>query len=59
MMNNKAQVSPWGILFGIIGVIITLIILRGFTEVGIFWKMVSIIGTGFACYMIGHMASEN
>ena len=59
MMNKKAQeLSMWGIIFGIFGLVISVVMTRMMNP-GIFWGGVAIVGTTFVCYLIGWKASDN
>ena len=58
MQSKKAQVSPWGLIYGIFGLVFSIIIVR-LMQPQFFWGLITIVVTTFACYFIGHKASGN
>jgi len=54
--NKKAQVSMWGFIYGVIGLVIALVITKMMNP-GIFWSIVTIVVTTGGAYFVGAKAS--
>lgn len=59
MFNNKKaqELSIWGLLLGLVGLVIAVWITK-LMEVPVFWKLLSIIACSILGYVIGAMNSS-
>ena len=55
-MNNKGQVSAWGLIYGIVCLVIAIIITKAMHP-GWFWSAVTIVVTTGGGYFFGMKAS--
>lgn len=55
-MNNKAQVSPFGLIYAVICLIIAIVIVKAMSP-GWFWGLVTIVVTTCGGYFFGMKAS--